>query len=165
MIGAGLTKGVAKTTFDASKAVVKGGVKATTTSAKMTMKGTKKVVKGTVRAVTGKEKVKVVKEQEYDSRHIADRNQSNLYDRVSTMVGSHASSDDGSVDHALLEDAILAGIAAKNSQSSSGTTNVGLGGDSVGGAPGKGRALNRPSSVLMPTNLLGASIGGANWDV
>jgi hypothetical protein len=123
MIGAGLTKGVAKTTFDASKAVVKGGVKATTTSAKLTMKGTKKVVKGTVRAVTGKEKIKIVKEQEYDSRHIADRNQSNLYDRISSMVGSGhntASSDDGSDDRDLLEDAILAGIAAKKGDTGTG---------------------------------------------
>jgi len=152
MIGAGLTKGVAKTTFDASKAVVKGSVKATTTSAKMT----KKVVKGTVRAVTGKEKSKIVKEDEYDSRHIADRNQSNLYDRISTLVQSNPNNESFS-DLDPLEDAILAGIAAKNGQTLTSTTGVAVSSEAA--------TYHRPSSILMPTNLLGASVSGASWDV
>jgi hypothetical protein len=151
MIGVGLTKGVAKTTYGASKAVVKTGVKATTT----TMKGTKKVVTGTVRAVTGTEKPKAVETIEYDSRQIAERNQSNLYDRISSMVGgSNAGSDDGSADNDALKGAILASITGKNSSRD------------LSGARASGSSKAKRSSVLMPTTLTGvAPMGGTSWDV
>jgi hypothetical protein len=144
-MGAGITKGVAKTTFGATKTVVKGGVNATTKSAMLTMKGTKKVVKGTVRAVKGHHKQKHETEEEYNNRNLADRNQASLYDRIASMVESNTSNDDG--DH--LEEAILAGIAAAQS----------------GADPHNTRAsIKGGSSILVPTNLVGSSTLG-NWDV
>ena len=145
-MGAGLTKGVAMTTFGATKTVVKGGVNATTKSAKLTMKGTKKVVKGTVRAVKGgHHKHKHETEEEYNNRNLADRNQSSLYDRIASMVESTTTNDDG--DH--LEEAILAGIAAAQSGADPHNTRTSIKGG---------------NSILVPTNLVGSSTRG-NWDV
>lgn len=146
-MGAGLTKGVAKTTFGATKTVVKGGVSATTKSAMLTMKGTKKVVKGTVRAVKGHHKQKHETEEEYNARNLADRNQATLYDRVSSMVESTATTEEDD----NLEEAILAGIAAAES-----------GGDKHN--PKAAVSKSKGSSILMPTNLMGSSSRG-NWDV
>lgn len=150
-MGAGLTTGVAQTTFGASKAVVKGSMKATTKSAKLTMKGTKKVVKGTVRAVTGKEKSKHSEEAEYNPQQLTDRHQSNFYDRIASMVETNAAADEAD-DHAL-EDAILAGIAAEENH-----------GDAAATKKATKKAHKGGNSVLMPTNLVGGS-GQGNWDV
>jgi hypothetical protein len=153
-MGAGLTNGVAQMTFGASKAVVKGSMKATTKSAKMTMKGTKKVVKGTVRAVTGKEKSKHSEEEEYNPQGLADRQQANFYDRIASMVETNTAADGSGDDHEL-EDAILAGIAAEeNIRDSAASKNKSSKNSNRGGG----------SSVLMPTNLLGGT-GKGSWDV
>ncbi len=146
-MGADLTKGVAKTTFGATKTVVKGGVSATTKSAKLTMKGTKKVVKGTVRAVKGHHKHKHETEEEYNARNLTDRNQSTFYDRIASMVESTTTNDEDD----NVEDAILAGIAAAEG-----------GGDAHQSKSGVNKS--KRSSILMPTNLVGASSHG-NWDV
>eukprot|EP00934_Nitzschia_sp_Nitz4_P004138 Nitzschia sp. Nitz4//scaffold103_size77763//9784//11634//NITZ4_005439-RA/size77763-snap-gene-0.51-mRNA-1//1//CDS//3329532310//4128//frame0 len=130
-MGAGLTKGVAKSTFGATKSVVKGGMSATTTGAKLTMKGTKKVVKGTVRAVKGKDKhSKHDAVATYDSRDLAERDQSSFYDRIAHMVETTETTED--IETAAAE-------AAARSVS--------------GGVPKKG------GSVLMPTNLLQGTNG------
>lgn len=155
-MGAGLTKGVAQTTFGASRAVVKGSMKATTKSAKMTMKGTKKMGKVAVRAVKGKDKSKHSEEEEYDPHALADRQQTNLYDRISSMVESNHASSDGDEQSADqdLEDAILAGIAAEENH-----------GDMAAGKKVSKKLLHKGgSSVLMPTNLIGGT-GRGNWDV
>jgi hypothetical protein len=146
-MGAGLTKGVAQTTFGASRAVVKGSMKATSKSAKLTMKGTKKVVKGTVRAVKGKDKSKHSHEEEYNPEGLADRQQANFYDRIASMVETKTT--DGSEDDHELEAAILAGIAAEENRATKKASK---------------KAHKGGSSVLMPTNLVGGT-GSGSWDV
>lgn len=128
-MGAGLTKGVAKSTFGATKTVVKGGVSATTTGAKLTMKGTKKVVKGTVRAVKGKDKSGKHQTQGdfYDARVLAERNQSTFYDRITHLVEGSESADD------------------KDKPNDS--------------ADGASRPPLKAASILMPTNIVGGNSG------
>lgn len=130
---------MAKTTYGASKAVVKGSVSATASGAKLTMKGTKKVV----RAVKGKDKHKHKDgENDYNARTLADRNQNDFLGRITSLVETNTSVDDD----AGLEDAILAGIAAAEGETS------------------KQAPKAKGSSVLMPIDLVGPT-QGKNWDV
>lgn len=141
---------MAKTTYGASKAMVKGGVSATTSGAKLTMKGTKKMV----RAVKGKDKSKLVGGiVDYNARTLADRNQADFLDRISYMVDTNSSADE-SLDEEL-EEAILAGIMAEEEAQKDGK-------GPTGGSKGSA-AKPAASSVLMPIDLVGPSQG--NWDV
>jgi hypothetical protein len=93
-VGAGITKGVGKGTFRATKTVVKGSMGATKTVAKGTVKGAGKVVKSTARVIKGKEKSSHSEDnyETYDAKHMASRNKSNFFDRISQLVETSESS-------------------------------------------------------------------------